>query len=114
LQGYHTRIAAAGRNTPLCVTEFGWASAEGLDGNHPPGFEFALDNTQEEQAQWNVQAFQLMRQWGFVRLAFLWNLNYSQLNDGRGGADSNAPYGIINLQGEARPAFGAIGMMEKP
>ena len=111
LWGYHERIKAAGSDKPLCVTEFGWASAEGFDG-YPPGFEFALDNTLEEQAEWNVEAFQLMREWGFVRLAFLWNLNYSQL--GWGPRDPNAPYALIDFGGAARPAFGAIGEMEKP
>ncbi len=111
LWGYHERIQGAGSDTPLCVTEFGWASAEGF-GGHPPGFEFALDNSLEQQAEWNVQAFQLMRQWGFVRLAFLWNLNYSQL--GWGPEDPNAPYGIIDLGGAPRPAFEAIRDMEKP
>jgi hypothetical protein len=95
------------------VTEFGWATAEGFD-TYPPGFEFALDNTLEEQAEWNVRAFQLMREWGFVRLAFLWNLNFSQLHGGLGAASPNAPYAIIDMQGIARPAFGAIGEMEKP
>jgi hypothetical protein len=111
LEGYHDLIVAAGGDKPLCVTEFGWATAEGFDG-HPPGFEFALDNTLEEQAQWDVQAFQLMRQWGFVRLAFLWNLNFSQL--GWGPEDPNAPYALIDFQGIARPSFGAIGAMQKP
>lgn len=111
LWGYHDRIAAAGGDKPLCVTEFGWATAEGFEG-FPPGFEFALDNTLEEQAQWDVEAFQLMRQWGFVRLAFLWNLNFSQL--GWGPEDPNAPYAITDFQGVARPAFNAIGAMEKP
>ncbi|MEA3377223.1 MAG: cellulase family glycosylhydrolase [Chloroflexota bacterium] len=111
LWGYHERIQAAGSDMPLCVTEFGWASAEGFDG-HPPGFEFALDNTLEEQARWNVQAFQLMREWGFVRMAFLWNLNYSQL--GWGPQDPNAPYALIDFDGAPRPAFEAIRKMEKP
>jgi hypothetical protein len=111
LWSYHDRIVAAGSDKPLCVTEFGWATSEGFDG-YPPGFEFALDNTLEEQAQWDVEAFQLMRQWGFVRLAFLWNLNYSQL--GSGPQDPNAPYAIIDFRGRARPAFGAIGEMDKP
>lgn len=110
LWGYHERIQAAGNDTPLCITEFGWATAEGFDG-YPPGFEFALDNTLEDQARWNVEAFQLMREWGFVRLAFLWNLNYSQL--GWGPEDPNAPYGIIDMQGAPRPAFYAIQEMEK-
>jgi hypothetical protein len=110
LWGYHERIQAADGDTPLCITEFGWASAEGFDG-HPPGFEFALDNTVEEQAQWDVQAFKLMREWGFVRLAFLWNLNYSQL--GWGPEDPNAPYAVIDFEGAPRPAFDALQEMEK-
>jgi hypothetical protein len=111
LWGYHERIAAAGSTTPLCVTEFGWATSEGFEG-FPPGFGFALDNTLAEQAAWDVEAFQLMRQSGFVRLAFLWNLNYSQL--GWGPEDPNAPYAIIDFDGVARPAFDAISSMEKP
>ena len=30
LFGYHDMIQAAGRNTPLCITEFGWATSEGI------------------------------------------------------------------------------------
>jgi len=112
LWGYHERIAAAGSNKPLCVTEFGWASVEDMDG-YPPGFGFALDNTLEEQAQWDVEAFQLMREWGFVRLAFLWNLDFAN-KDGLGPTDPNAPYSIVDLIGAPRPAFEAIREMEKP
>ncbi len=110
LWGYHDMIQQAGYDTPLCVTEFGWATAEGL-GGCPPGFEFALDNTLEEQALWDVQAFQLMRQWGFVRLAFLWNLDYSV----KGGSptDPNAPYSLVDMRGAPRPAFSAIAEMPK-
>jgi hypothetical protein len=111
LWGYHDRIVAAGSDKPLCITEFGWASAEGFEG-YPPGFEFSLDNTLQEQAQWDVQAFQLMREWGFVRLAFLWNLNYSQM--GWGPEDPNAPYALVDFKGAPRPAYDAIGAMPKP
>lgn len=111
LFGYHDMIVAAGRDTPICVTEFGWATNEGFDGT-PPGFEFAADNTLTEQAQWNVQAFQLMREWGFVQLAFLWNLDYSY-KGGLGATDPNAPYSILDLKGAPRPAYGAIGEMPK-
>jgi len=111
LWGYHDRIAAAGSDKKLCVTEFGWATAEGF-GDYPPGFEFALDNTLKEQAEWDVQAFQLMRQWGFVRLAFLWNLDFA--NKHQDPRDPNTPYSLLTFEGVARPAFGAIGAMEKP
>jgi hypothetical protein len=111
LHGYYDRIVAAGSDKPLCVTEFGWATAEGFEG-YPPGFEFALDNTLEEQARWDIQAFNSMREWGFVRLAFLWNLNYSQL--GWGPEDPNAPYALIDFKGKPRPVFDAIREMPKP
>jgi hypothetical protein len=111
LFGYNDMIKAAGRNTPLCITEFGWASSEGLGGT-PQEFEFADDNTMAEQAVWDVQSFQLMREWGFVHLAFLWNLDYSY-KGGLGASDPNAPYSILDLQGAARPAFGALGEMVK-
>lgn len=108
---YHEMIKAANRNTPLCVTEFGWATSEGFDGT-PPGFEFADDNTLEEQAKWDVEAFRLMREWGFVHLAFLWNLDYSY-KGGIGALDPNAPYSILDLNGAARPAYDAISQMPK-
>ncbi len=111
LWGYHDMIQEAGYGTPLCVTEFGWATSEGFDG-FPPGFEFAQDNTLEEQARWNVEAFQLMREWGFVHLAFLWNLDYSY-KGGLGAADPNAPYSILDLSGAPRPAYDAVGQMPK-
>jgi len=111
LFGYHQMIKEAGRNSPLCVTEFGWATSEGL-GGVPKQFEFADDNTLAEQAAWDVQSFQLMREWGFVHLAFLWNLDYSY-KGGLGASDPNAPYSILDLQGAARPAYGILGEMVK-
>ncbi|MBN1248589.1 MAG: hypothetical protein JXC32_13095 [Anaerolineae bacterium] len=111
LFGYHDMIVAAGRDTPLCVTEFGWATSEGFDGT-PQGFEFADDNTLAEQAEWDVEAFQLMREWGFVKAAYLWNLDYSY-KGGLGATDPNAPYSILDLKGAPRPAYGAIGAMPK-
>ncbi len=111
LWGYHEMVQKAGFNKPLCVTEFGWATSEGFDAT-PVGFEFAKDNTLAEQAEWTVQAFQLMREWGFVHLAFLWNLDYSY-KGGIGATDPNAPYSILDLQGAARPAYGALGEMPK-
>jgi hypothetical protein len=62
----------------IWVTEFGWAS--GWTG--AAGYEYANDNSRSEQAQWTVRAYQLMKQWGFVGAAFLWNLNFGVLSPG--------------------------------
>ena len=94
----------------LCVTEFGWASSEGYD-TYPKDFEFALDNTLEEQAQFIVQAFRQMRESGNVWLAFLFNYDFG--NKGGGPTDDPVPFSIVDTNGAPRPAFGAVAEMAK-
>ena len=108
LQAYFQMM---GGQKQLCVTEFGWASTEGTGGT-PPGFEFADDNTLQEQADWAVQAFQLQREWGITWLAFFWNLDYGP--KGLGPEDNNVPYSILFPNGSPRPAFDALEAMSKP
>jgi hypothetical protein len=108
LQGYYDMMQGQRK---LCVTEFGWATAEGFGGS-PPGFEFAEDNTLQDQAEWDVQAYQLQRDWGTTWIAYLWNLNYANLS--RDPSDPNVPYSVVNFEGVPRPAYGALEQMEKP
>lgn len=106
LEGYTTRIRNAGSDKKLCVTEFGWAVTEDLSG-HPRGFEFALDNTLEEQATFFVDALQSMMEGGDVWLAFIWNLNYGP-QAGWDASNDNVPYSLIGPDNTFRPAFDAI------
>lgn len=106
LQGYASRIAAAGSDIKLCVTEFGWASTEGLQGTRA-GFEFAGDNTLEEQKTWITEALSNMEQWGFVWLAFIWNLNYGP-QAGYDYNNDNVPYSLIGPGFTFRPAYDGI------
>lgn len=106
LEGYATRIRNAGSDKKLCVTEFGWAVAEDLEG-YPPGFEFAADNTLAEQAQWIPEAMTNMEQWGFVWLAFIWNFNYGP-QAGYNPNNDNVPYSLIGPGFTFRPAYDAI------
>ncbi len=110
LDTYAAKIQAIDPHKKLCVTEFGWATSEGYD-QYPPGFEFAQDNTLEEQAQFIVQAYQQMRESGDVWLAFLFNFDFG--NKGNGPTDDPVPYSIVDTQGIPRPAFGEIAAMEK-
>ncbi len=107
---------------PLCVTEFGWASMENLkrkDGTPvsgaPAGFEFALDNTEQEQADWIVQGFKIMRESGFVRFGIVFNLDYIQkIGPEPDDPSANvAPYSVTRRNGEPRPAFEAIKALVK-
>ncbi len=106
LQGYATRIARAGGTQKLCVTEFGWPSAEGLD-DVREGFEFARDNTLEEQAAFTVEALSNMEEWDIVWLAFIWNFNYGP-QAGWDVNNDNVAYSLIGPGFQFRPAYDAI------
>lgn len=116
LEGYHQRIQAAGSNLKLCVTEFGWPSVEDLQGRGTlrEGFGFASDNTLQDQATFTKRAIELMQEWGFVRLAFLWNLNYgAQAGWQIGGAvGDNVPWSIIGPDFASRPVWQVIVDMD--
>ena len=106
LEGYVNRIRASGRDTKLCVTEFGWPSSEDLGGARQ-GFEFALDNTLAEQSTWIPRAMSNMEEWGFVWLAFIWNFNYGP-QAGYAITNDNVPYSLIGPDFVFRPAYKAI------
>ncbi|MCD4687539.1 MAG: beta-galactosidase [Anaerolineae bacterium] len=110
LKGYALRIWEAGYRTPLCVTEFGWATTEDLDGT-PRGFEFANDNTLAEQGQFIGEAIGLMEQWDFVWLAFVWNLNYGA-QAGWDASNDNVPYSLLRLEWHPAPAYEAIAAFD--
>lgn len=110
LESNLTQLEQARSTLPLCVTRFGWASAEDLDGV-PQGYEFALDNTLEEQRDWTIEALDYMAVSGRVRLAIVWNLNYGP----QAGWDSQnitVPYSIIGPGTSFRPVFDALAAWE--
>ncbi len=82
-------------NKRIWPTEFGWASTS----NPHPGYEYALYNSEQEQAEYIVRAYQIMRGWGFVGVAFLWNLNYNVTHP----HEELAAFGI-----QGRPAYEAL------
>lgn len=100
----------AGRK-PQCVTEFGYAAA--VDGVFPPNYGFAADISEEQQAEYLVDAFEWMRDSGQVKLAFLFNLDYAPLG-GDPSTDDNVIFAILRRDGSPRPAFDALGAMPKP
>ncbi len=110
LNTYADKVQAVDPNKKLCVTEFGWASSEGYT-EYPPGFEFANDNTLQDQATYIVQAFDQMKTSNDVWLAFLFNFDFG--NKGNGPTDDPVPYSIIDTQGLPRPSFDAVKAMPK-
>lgn len=106
LQGYAFQVQQAGGDQKLCVTEFGWASTEDL-GETRPGFEFAADNTLEEQRVWTIEALNNMIEWDIVQIATLWNLNYGP-QAGWNPNNDNVAYSIIGKDWNFRPVYDAL------
>ena len=106
MEGYRNIMVKYGdANKRIWPTEFGWAS--GWVG--APGYEYANDNTLEEQAQWTVRAYQMMKSWGFVGPAFLWNLNFRMTNPGT----ELEQWGIVDRGGNPLPVYQALAAMPK-
>jgi hypothetical protein len=107
LETYYNKIAVAGRpDMKLCITEFGWASVEELDG-YPQNFEFAVDNSLADQRDYTIQALDLMEEWGYVWIAVIWNLNYAP-QAGWSTESDNVPYSLISPDYSKRPAYEAV------
>jgi hypothetical protein len=96
--------------TKLWPTEFGWPTVENLGVGPAPGYEFANDVNEGLQANYVVQAYQMGRNWGWVGVMFLWNLNFAPVS---GPADEKAAYGIIRADWSPRPAYNALAGMPK-
>jgi hypothetical protein len=88
----------------LCLTEFGYLTAEGFDGL-PPGFSWAAGTSLDEQAAWLAEAAQIAANSGTIRLAIVFNLDFIKYEpDG----DPQAGYAIIRLDGSC-PACSRLG-----
>jgi hypothetical protein len=94
----------------IWVTEFGWATVENLGAPPAAGYEYAANNTEAEQAAYITRAYQMGKNWGFVGVMFLWNLNFAPVS---GIANEKAAFGIVRGDWSMRPAFAALANMPK-
>jgi hypothetical protein len=94
----------------LWPTEFGWSSVHGLGAPPASGYEYANYNTEQDQANYIVRAFQMAKDWGWVGPMFLWNLNYGPAS---GKFDEKAGFGIVYPNWSPRPVFHALADMAK-
>ncbi len=106
MEEYRAAVEAVNPNIPIWPTEFGWAVAS------PPGHEnygYALDNTYQEQAAWTVQAYQWMKQQGWVAAPILWNLNFRVIAQGT----EREQWGIVNSDWSPLPVYNSLKAMTK-
>jgi hypothetical protein len=106
MEGYRNIMSVYGAgNKQIWPTEFGWAAGGAMD----PRYRYADDNDYTEQAQWTVEAYQMMKNWGWVGPAFLWNLNFRVVANGT----EKAQWGIVDPGWNPLPAYTALAQMPK-
>jgi hypothetical protein len=106
MEGYYNIMNVYGAGNKLVwPTEFGWAAG----GAYHQSYKYADDNDFTEQAQWTVEAYQMMKNWGWVGPAFLWNLNFRVIANGT----ELAQWGIVDSSWNPLPAYTALSQMSK-
>ncbi len=105
MEGYRALAVQYGAaDKPIVPTEFGWAVGDGF-----LVYPYAQDNSYQEQADWTVQAYTMMQDWGWVGPAFLWNLNFAVVAPGT----ERALWSIVSADWVPLPVYTALKQMTK-
>lgn len=94
---------AFGGKLPVCWTELGYVTPEGIGPIVAPNFQWGNNITLAQQAQWLARAAQLSRESGKVRLMIIWNMDRRQYD----AEDPQAGYSIFRPDGSC-PACAAL------
>jgi len=111
MEDYYRIMAANGDGGKrIWATEFGWPTTSGMGVSANPGYEFANDINEQQQADYLVRAYTWARNWGHAGVMFLWNLNFWPA---AGAENEMAKYGIVRGDWSPRPAYIALRNMPK-
>ncbi len=106
LEGYRNIMVVYGdADKRIWPTEFGWAVGPAVNN----AYAYANDNDLAEQAAWTREAYTMMRNWGWVGPAFLWNLNFRVVADGT----EKAQWGIVRNDYSPLPVYETLRAMPK-
>ena len=105
MESYRKAVERYDASKPIWPTEFGWAVSSKLY----PNYAYAQDNDYQEQADWTVQAYQMMKNWGWVAAPILWNLNFRIVAPGT----EREQWGILDTDWSPLPAYTELKNMAK-
>ncbi len=92
----------------LWFTEFGWASGA----KAAPEYKYALETSEEQQAQYLARAFEMAQGRDHVGAMFLWNLNYAPSAD-PDDVQGKRVFSILRSDWGLRPAYLALQRLPK-
>jgi hypothetical protein len=106
LSQYHDALTQAGDDKKMWLTEFGYdSSTVGV-----PGYEYSTFISEDAQARYLVQAFQIARQTPYISGVMVWNLNYQIAVP---QTDEKWGFSVLRSDWSARPAYSALAAMPK-
>ena len=97
---------------PIWLTEFGWAAAENVTSNPAPGYEYAWQNSEAEQAAYLVRAYEKARTeyQPWLGAMFVGNLNFATCFSPH---HEKSAFGVLRPDGSRGPAYDALVNMPK-
>jgi hypothetical protein len=103
---YHDALTQAGDDKKIWLTEFGYDSSQVA----VPGYEYSTFISEDAQARYLVQAFQIARQTPYISGVMVWNLNYQIAVP---QSDEKWGFSVLRSDWSARPAYSALAAMPK-
>jgi hypothetical protein len=100
LPSLHVYYQVFGRQRPLCITELGYLTVEGLSKRLPDRFWWASGTTLANQATWLREALDLARETGLVKMVIIFSLDIHHYDQ----HDPQAGYAIIRYRSQNCPA----------
>ena len=97
-----TAYNAFGGKRPVCWTELGYVTKDGIAGSLPDGFGWGNNITLGNQAEWLARAAQLSKESGKVRIMIIWNADFRQFD-----SDPQSGFSIFRPDGSC-PACGGL------
>ncbi|NLF02475.1 MAG: cellulase family glycosylhydrolase [Anaerolineales bacterium] len=106
LEDYHAIMLAFGDTArQIWVTEFGWPSVDRMGSMNTAGWDYAHEVSEQQQAEYIVQAFRMGEERDWVATMFLWNVNLATI---WGPGDPVSAYSLLRPDGSYRPAYIAL------
>lgn len=102
MEEYRNEVVNYDASKPIWPTEFGWAV--NTSGTDYTGYEYARDNNYVEQAEWTVEAYKMMKEWGWVAAPILWNLNFRVIAPGT----EREQFGIVKQNWDPLPVYESL------
>lgn len=107
MESYRAEIVKYDASKPIWPTEFGWAVD--TERRIYPHRGYSLDNNLDEQANWTVEAYRMMKDWGWVAAPILWNLNFRIV-----APDTERElWGIVDRHWTPLPVYNSLKAMPK-